>query len=488
MSLLIPGTNSIKDTGYDVANSARFNVGSSDNIQRTYGTPTNAKIFGLSWWVKLGKAWDGSGSQDFWGERADGSNRVFHGINADGTFQYFEKNGGSTTLDIKTNRLFRDNSAWYHFLLLGDSTQGTAANRLKLYINGVQETSFSTESYPSSDYQFRLAVGSSTKYFGRIGLGGSLSTNYYDGYLAEAVFVDGTVTAHTDYGEFDEDSPTIWKPKDVSGLTFGDNGFYLDFEDSSALGNDVSGNDNDFTVNNLTAVDQSTDTCTNNFATMNPLAKSSTGTSTFANGNLKISTNESQLFGAMTTIGVTQGKWYAECKKISQDSGGGDTLSRLSFGVTNKINHSTNNPTGDAGNYYVYGIDHVYNGATNLGSLAGTSHIADGKIQMIALDLDNNRVTFGANGQWMDGSGSYNQSSPSSYVSITDPADTDAGYFFFQGDGSSTRGYTGEWNFGGTQTFTISSGNADANGYGNFEYAPPSGYYSLCTKNLSEFG
>ena len=156
--------------------------------------------------------------------------------------------------------------------------------------------------------------------------------------------------------------------------------------------------------------------------------------------------------------------------------------------MTNKINHSTNNPTGDAGNYYVYGIDHVYNGATNLGSLAGTSHIADGKIQMIALDLDNNRVTFGANGQWMDGSGSYNQSSPSSYVSITDPADTDAGYFFFQGDGSSTRGYTGEWNFGGTQTFTISSGNADANGYGNFEYAPPSGYYSLCTKNLAEFG
>ena len=190
----------------------------------------------------------------------------------------------------------------------------------------------------------------------------------------------------------------------------------------------------------------------------------------------------------MSTIGVTQGKWYVECKKISQDSGSSDTLSRLSFGVTNKINHSTNNPTADAGNYYLYGIQTVYNGSTDLGNLAGTSHIADGKIQMIALDLDNNRVTFGADGQWMDGSGSYNQSSPSSYVSITDPADTEAGYFFFQGDGSSTRGYTGEWNFGGTQTYTISSGNSDANGYGNFEYAVPSGYYALNTKNLAEFG
>ena len=232
---LILGTNSIKDTGYNVANSARFDDGSSDNIQRTYGTPTNSKIFGLSWWLKLGKAFDGSGSQDLWGERTDSNNRVFMGINSTGQFDFFEKNSGSNVVELKTNRLFKDNSAWYHFLLLGDSTQGTASNRIKLYVNGVQETSFATETYPSSDYAFRLALNT-VKYFGRVGLGGGLSTNYYDGYLAEAAFVDGNVTAHTDYGEFDEDSPRIWKPKDVSGLTFGNNGFYLDFEDSSCFG------------------------------------------------------------------------------------------------------------------------------------------------------------------------------------------------------------------------------------------------------------
>jgi hypothetical protein len=467
MSLLIPGTNSIKDTGYDVANSARFNVGSSDNIQRTYGTPTNAKIFGLSWWVKLGKAWDGSGSQDFWGERADGSNRVFHGINADGTFQYFEKNGGSTTLDIKTNRLFRDNSAWYHFLLLGDSTQGTAANRLKLYINGVQETSFSTESYPSSDYQFRLAVGSSTKYFGRIGLGGSLSTNYYDGYLAEAVFVDGTVTAHTDYGEFDSDSPNIWKPKDVSGLTFGNNGFHLDFEDSSALGNDVSGNDNDFTVNNLTAVDQSTDTCTNNFATLNPLDNYHAG-STLSEGNLKIVT------GGYTTntstIALASGKWFWEVKVTNSSS---EDMIGIR-GDQTRSNYDWN----ESFDFFYNSYGRFYDGSSGSQFVSYGATFTTGDIIGVALDLDSgtNTIQFYKNGS---AQGSKN---------ITNVSSTALGFYNIAvGDYTSGAASTFEMNFG-SPTFSISSGNADGNGYGNFEYSVPSGYYAVNSKNLAEFG
>ena len=467
MSLLIPGTNSIKDTGYDVANSARFNVGSSDNIQRTYGTPTNAKIFGLSWWVKLGKAWDGSGSQDFWGERADGSNRVFHGINADGTFQYFEKNGGSTTLDIKTNRLFRDNSAWYHFLLLGDSTQGTAANRLKLYINGVQETSFSTESYPSSDYQFRLAVGSSTKYFGRIGLGGSLSTNYYDGYLAEAVFVDGTVTAHTDYGEFDSDSPNIWKPIDVSGLTFGNNGFHLDFEDSSALGNDVSGNDNDFTVNNLTAVDQSTDTCTNNFATLNPLDNYYAG-STLSEGNLKIVT------GGYTTntstIALASGKWFWEVKVTNSSS---EDMIGIR-GDQTRSNYDWN----ESFDFFYNSYGRFYDGSSGSQFVSYGATFTTGDIIGVALDLDSgtNTIQFYKNGA---AQGSKN---------ITNVSSTAIGFYNVAvGDYTSGAASTFEINFG-SPTFSISSGNADGNGYGNFEYSVPSGYYAVNSKNLAEFG
>ena len=470
---LILGTNSIKDTGYDVANSARFDDGSSDNIQRTYGTPTNSKIFGLSWWIKLSEAFDGSASQDLWGERADGSNRVFMGINADGTFEYFEKNGGSTVLNIKTNRLFRDRSAWYHFLLLGDSTQGTDSNRLKLYINGVQETSLATASYPSSDYAFRLAINT-TKYFGRVGLGGSLSTNYYDGYLAEAVFVDGTVTAHTDYGEFDEDSPTIWKPKDVSGLTFGTNGFYLDFENASSLGADVSGNSNNFTVNNLTSVDQSTDTCTNNFATMNPLDNYYYST-TFSEGNLKLTFNASNYGWNTSTFGLSQGKWYLEIKIVSGSSHTTGIVDRSPTASQQDLSaQSFSSQYGVNGTAYVNGS-----------SSASYSTFTNGDIIGIALDLDNNKLYYSKNGTFQ---GSSNPSAGSGGLSITDPTSVQNGvYFIAVGDSGTSGNPVSEVNFG-SPTFSISSGNSDGNGYGNFEYSVPSGYFSICTKNLAEFG
>ena len=471
MPLILPGNvgSATASTTYNVANSARFDDGSSDNLQRTYGTPTNAKIFALSWWIKLGKAWDGSGSQDFWGERAGSGDRVFMGINADGTFEYFEKDGGSTVLNIKTNRLFRDNSAWYHFLLLGDSTQGTASNRLKLYVNGVQETSFATESYPAEDYVFRLAINT-VKYFGRIGLGGSLSTNYYDGYLCEAVFVDGNVTAHTDYGEFDSDSPTIWKPKDVSGLTFGNNGFYLDFEDSSALGNDVSGNDNDFTVNNLTAVDQSIDSCTNNFATLNPLYTND-GAITYSQGNLKAAAGSGSTSWttryAFSTIGVSAGRWYVEGKCV--DSGGSN---QFYFGIAKDLESWSFNSslgyedTGQGWGYYANN-GNIINNQSDLYT-SGNSY-TDGDIISMELDLEDMTLDFYKNGV------------KEGYQITSLPAGT---YHF------AINGYQaidGEFNFG-SPPHSISSGNADGNGHGNFEYSVPSGHFALCTKNLAEYG
>ena len=461
---LILGTNSIKDTSYDVANSARFDDGSSDNIQRTYGTPTNSKIFGLSWWVKLGKAFDGSGSQDLWGERTDSNNRVFMGINSTGQFDFFEKNSGSNVVELKTNRLFRDNSAWYHFLLLGDSTQGTASNRIKLYVNGVQETSFATETYPSSDYAFRLALNT-VKYFGRVGLGGSLSTNYYDGYLAEAVFVDGTVTAHTDYGEFDSDSPTIWKPKNVSGLTFGNNGFYLDFEDSSALGNDVSGNDNDFTVNNLTAVDQSTDTCTNNFATLNSLANL-TGSPTYSEGNLKVAGDSSGNNNWQTTFVVSSGKWYWELKDLTSSPDGSLLFYDQSI---------------SSGSHPGYGFvlntkKKVINGSPT-GSAIGSS--AQNDIWSMALDLDNGKMFIARNGTYLSSGDPANGTNPFIQTSDGLPSEGVFGGHIYNG--------SMELNFG-SPSFSISSGNTDDNGYGNFEYDVPAGFYSLNTKNLAEFG
>ena len=464
---LILGTNSIKDTGYDVSNSARFDDGSSDNIQRTYGTPTNSKIFGLSWWVKLGKAYDGSGSQDFWGERADIGNRVFMGINADGTFQYFEKNGGSTVLDIKTNRLFRNNSAWYHFLLLGDSTQGTSSNRLKVYVNGVQETSLSTASYPSSNYAFRLAINT-TKYFGRIGLGGSLSTNYYDGYLCEVAFVDGTVTTHTDYGEFDDSG--IWKPIDVSGLTFGNNGFYLDFENSGSLGSDQSGNGNNFTVNNLTSIDQTTDTPTNNYITWSALTPRSSDI-TLSQGNCDVTMGGISR-GIFATIGVSSGKWYYEAKWVS------GSFFQTGVVATDTMNDNDDVYSGKTGAFMYDQAGNIKSGGS---TLASVNSLSTGDIIGVYLDLDNSKLYFAKNGTIQNSGTGIDISAYSEYTFGCAPTSAVLSGNF------------------GNPTFSITSGNTDPNGYGNFEYSTNDGgsasfdstakdFYALNTKNLAEYG
>ena len=472
MSLLIPGTNSIKDTGYNVANSARFYSGNTEYIQRTYGTPTNAKIFGLSWWIKMsGDPVAGTGQFDMWGERTDSSNRVFMGIDGVGQFDFFEKNGGSNVLELETTRLFKDNATWYHFLLLGDSTQSTASNRIKLYVNGVQETSFVTETYPSQDYEFRLAVNS-TKYFGRIGLGSQLSTNYFDGYLAEVAFVDGTVTAHTDYGEFDEDSPTIWKPKDISGLTFGNNGFHLDFEDSSSLGNDAAGSNN-FTVNNLTSIDQTTDTCTNNFMTLN--RSSSDSGVTLSEGNTE-SDFDSSVGNAKGNIGLTKGRWYWEVKATNAVS----NYPMIGIGSMNEpqMQKPTGGsyPGGFANSYGVYGNGNVYANGSNTGSQSYTYGTND--IIGVYLDLESSTKTI----KW------YKNGASMATYNITNAGDD---YPFTCMDYNGGEGAVNvNYNFG-NPAYTISSGNSDGNGYGNFEYSPnisSTKYYAVCTKNLAEFG
>ena len=484
-SFLYPATQ--VTGGYEVANSLRFNSGSSDHLQRTYGTPTNSKIFALSWWTKIsGDPTSGieTGDHDMWGERTDTSNRVFMVINSGAQFDFFEKNGGSNVLELKTNRQFRDNGAWYHFLLLGDSTQSTASNRIKLYVNGVQETSFATETYPSQNYDFRLALNT-LKYFGRVGLGGSLSTNYYDGYLAEAAFVDGTVTAHTDYGEFDSDTG-IWKPIDVSGLTFGNNGFYLDFENSGSLGADQSGNGNNFTVNNLTSIDQTTDTCTNNFATLNSISKGLD--QTLSEGNLKMASGTATTrTPSQSTIGVSSGKWYAEFKILTSDN----TVPGV---VSTQWNHGTSQVSYSTGFYpgYTtagYGYTKAGDVRNNGSAVGGTwSTFTTGDIIGVALDLDNDKLYFSKNGTWQNSGDPTSGATGTGAVSITTPSSTTDGFYYFSiGDGSGGTSSGAECNFGNPMN-TISSGNADGNGYGNFEYAVPSGYYSLNSKNLAEYG
>jgi len=469
--MIILGTNSIKDTGFDVANSLRFNRGSSDYLNRT-ATSGNRQVATFSGWLKKGTNGDDTGTFQ---EYNNGTNFFEIRWRDADNLRIYEELNGSTGFELITNRLFRDPSAWYHIAVIIKTTEGTAANRIKLYVNGVQETSFATETYPAQNYNVQMNVANKVKYIGSY----AGTSNFYDGYKSEIVWLDGTAAAITDLGEFDEDSG-IWKPIDVSGLTFGTNGFYLDFEDSSALGNDAAGSNN-FTVNNLTAIDQSIDSCTNNFATLNPLNVPTSNAPTFSEGNLQSisSSSASGAFGGSSTIGVSSGKWYIETKCLTSGH------NQSSVGVTyNDAETARVNSGGTLGYEYSYRMN-GNKGHDNTDSSYGDTYTTNDIIG-IALDLDNNKIYFSKNGTFQN---SGNPESGSTGTGAAFTVDSGQTYMFYHQDntGASSNTSSVSFNFG-SPAYSESGGNSDADGYGNFKTAPPSGYFALNTKNLAEYG
>ena len=464
---LILGTNSIKDTGYDVANSLRFNPGSSDTLSKSFGTPTNNKKFTFSFWIKK---CENSREQHVVNGGAASSQFYF---NPSDKLYFYDQTAGGT---YQTTQVFRDVSAWYHIVVAEDTTQGTASSRIRIYVNGSEITDFDIETDPTQNNSSAYNTAA-THTIGTYAV--NPSAYYLNGYLAEFVFIDGQQLDPTSFGEFDSDSPNIWKPIDVSGLTFGTNGFYLDFENASSLGADVSGNSNNFTVNNLTSVDQSTDTCTNNWCTMNPLDNYYAG-ATFSEGNLKLTSGSSQYSFNTSTFQMVSGKWYWEAKVNSSGAAGNYQWGIVSSPATTSSNALQNYSNSVGVND---GNDNILANGSSTGITIGS--FAQNDILMFAFDADNNGLYVGKNGTWL------NSGDPTSGASKTGaftPGTSGIGYFAAFGDANGSAGYISELNFGGTQTFTISSGNSDGNGHGNFEYAVPSGYFSLCTKNLAEFG
>jgi hypothetical protein len=472
---LILGTNSIKDTGYDVANSLRFNSGSSDSLNKS-ASAGNRKTFTISSWIKPSTTGYGV---FFSGKSASTSYANIQFPNGNSKFQFAEYQGGDT-INLETNRLFRDLSAWWNVVIAVDTTQSTASNRIKLYLNGVQETSFATETYPSQNADTVFNSSSSTH---RIGCNNDADGGFFNGYMAETVLIDGQQLDPTSFGEFDQDSPTIWKPKDVSGLTFGTNGFYLDFEDSSALGNDAAGSNN-FTVNNLTAIDQSTDTCTNNFATLNPLNAASGGTFTLDEGNLRVKGADTIEGYTSSTIGFSQGKWYFECESNFNTQG----VVGITFdGDSGQVADDVRSDRYPGNATYSYG--YIFSSGNKITNSSGSSYgnsLATGDILGVAIDLDNMKLYFSKNGTFQNSGVPTSGSTGTGAIDLTGSGST--GFCFVTVGDNNNAGYGQiDFNFG-SPFFAISSGNSDANGYGNFEYSVPSGYYSLNTKNLAEFG
>ena len=481
MPLILPGNvaSATADAGYSVANSCRFEDGDSPMMQLTPGSSaTSSRKMTISFWCKRGNL--GMDSRIFSALGSSSSVRDTIYFTSEDKLYLFLDNGGPGNL--RTNRLFRDVGAWYHIVIAIDTTQSTDTNRVKFYVNGIQETSFDTGGdgiiWPDQNYDIvgygqngqENTIGADTD--------GGGNDNEWDGYLAEFVFIDGLALAPTSFGEFNEDSPTIWQPIDVSGLTFGTNGTYLDFEASDNLGNDANGG-TDWTETNLAATDQSTDTPTNNFSTINSLDNYFYA-ATLSEGNLVQTANAGNYSFGTSTFGVSSGKWVVEVK-ISTGSGGDE---RHVVGITDKVSTGTTDQLGDLANAWQYSANgYVYNSGSDIGDTYDTYTTDD--IIGIYLDLDNNKLYFSKNGTVQNsGTG----------ISITAPSSiTNGVYFIAFGDYGASDDSVNNVNFG-SPPYANSSSVTDGD-YGDFEYnttitgdSASKTFKALCTKNLAEYG
>ena len=451
--MLILGGNQLA-VGYDVDNSLRFDDGSSENLNRTPSTATNRRTFTVSFWVKKTRE---DGEDKIFGASPSGVNYptyIMFGDNVNNALTV-GKYSGSHDFRLTTTQLFRDPSAWYHIVVAFDTTQAISSNRIKIYVNGNQVTNFQTSDYPSLNYETDINNTS----FHQIGIIGGASSGFFDGYLCEFVLIDGQQLAPTSFGEFDVDTG-IWKPIAVSGLTFGTNGFYLPFQNSAALGQDDSGNGNNFTVVNLTSNDQMPDTCTNNWCTINPLHE--VNATNLAQGNLQYSAPGGNVAQYMGTMGMSKGSWYYEFRPRSGN-------------VDYQIGIAEAPATPPGGNDYQRW---TYKSSGSLEFAGGAtggwgSSYGNGDVIGISMDVDNGTFKAYKNGTLSGTKTGLN---------------TDITWLpHFVGYNSPTV----DVNFGQDSTFagaTTAGGNTDAAGYGDFKQSVPADHYALNTKNLAEYG
>ena len=437
--------------GYNINNSLRFRSSASAYLNRTLSTPTNNKIWTWSGWVKLGKLSTFSG---LFGA-LNGTDRMYIAYGSSAKWQIYGTNAGTDYVEAFSTGLYRDPSAWYHLVIAVDTTQATASNRLKMYVNGTQETiSFTTNMTLNANTSINKAIATV------IGES-SVGNDPFDGYMTEVNFIDGQQLAPSSFGETDTTTGS-WKPKAYTG-TYGTNGFYLKFSDiattsgsNAGLGKDFSGNANYWTTNNISVTagvtyDAMLDVPTNTSATVANycvLNSASIGAdATLSNANLTIAYGSSGTRNVtMGTLGLSSGKWYWECSIITASAGS------PAIGITNTASASeVSNYPGFAANGWGYVSDgYKYNNGTGVayGATFTTNDIIG-----IAFDADSGSITFYKN----------NTSQGVAFSSLA--AGT---YFPAFGDGGGGGTWSGAVNFGQRP----------------FSYTPPSGFVALNTYNL----
>ena len=454
-----------------IAKSCMFNDGDSGYLSRTPSGTGNRRTFTFSGWVKRG-VFDTSNGNDLFNAGTNPGNNVDQLLFDSSNRIRFYSYGGSYLFQYITNRTFEDTSKWYHIVCAVDTTQSSASDRVKIYVDGDLITSFSTETDPALNGECFHFNNTSTHYIGaNVG-----SQRFYDGYIAEYNFVDGTALGPDTFGVTDT-STGRWIPKALTGITYGSNGFRLQFGTSSALGDDTSGNTNDFSVTNLVAADQRNDTPTNNLPTMRPYNLSYS--QVLYEGNLTTYTNGSNKGYAMcsTLRPKGSGKYYAEVR--TSGNGGGGTLAFGCYtqedlhGVTTSgnvyVGHTGANGCG-SGFWYVHGgTKQLRFGDTTTSNPTVTINAGD--VIGIALDLDNDKISFYDNSGSLIGSTTFDSSKSACFAAM------------------SNMSITFIWNFGDNGTFAgyeTAGGNADEDGNGNFFHSVPAGFKMLTKENMPE--
>tara|TARA_X000001382_G_scaffold118446_1_gene98714 strand:- start:28 stop:2439 length:2412 start_codon:yes stop_codon:yes gene_type:complete len=430
--------------GFEIGNSLRFNDDDSAYLNRTPASAGNRRTHTLSMWFKRSTL--GTTQFLFGADASDVRTDLYFGSND--ILQLAEYQG----MDFQTTQVFRDPSAWYHLVISIDTTQATDTNRVKIYINGDQITSFGSATYPTQDFE----LGWSKDGLHRLGARAFNTSSTFDGYLAEVNFIDGTALDPTSFGETKEN---IWIPKDTSGLTFGTNGFRLQFKNSSVgsassstVGADTSGNNHHFSSNNIATTDNMTDSPTDNFCTFNPLLTNDN--STFSDGNLQV-TSASGASTTGTTFGMSSGKWYAEfiCTAKTSVNMYVGIVRADRFDGDNQGNEGNNigyiyvNDISGSGRIYYPTGDEAYGAAWAVNDVIG-----------VAFDADTRNVTFYKNGV-----------SQGVYTRIAS-----------EYSGGTWMMVVGEGQSSATATFVAEFGQ------GGFTYTPPTDYLALSTANLPD--
>ena len=424
-------------------------------LNRTTGSPSNADKITISAWIKRTKP---GAEQVIIGEYGSSTNRSKLQFKSDNKLEYYQVDGGSATVQIRTNRVFRDTSAFYHIVMQYDSAQSTSSDRLKIYVNGTQETSLSVSTYPPQNQDTRLNKSGVNLHIGQDGNSG----NYFEGYISHIALVDNAISAPTVFGETDSTSG-IWKFKSPSGITWGTNGFHLKFENSAALGTDSSGNTNTFTVNGN--LKQALDTPSNVYCTLNPNDKYAAA---LTNGNTTVTNEDNNQTIVLSTLAVNSGKWYWEAKINDTAS---DTFN-VGIRKTGLNNYAVGSVAYDA-NAWVYAVDgNIYHDSSSLLNTGTTATVGD--IIGFILDLDAGTLKLQKNGS--------NIYSGNAVVSSLNTGDY---YHVHQGAAQAQV----DFNFGNGFFGTTAISSAGSNGNGSlFEYDVPSNHYAINTKNINTYG